>query len=349
MASMDPDVIRCLVADLEALILQAKLLPDATRAAGARAAVDELRATLPADVGGLAAGTWSTLTEEEQNSVFEKFEAVQKELKIQVSSPGFRGSRMLMSGDPTPTWVVLLLLVAALLGTAFVLWSIVDRWNEAVQGPGSLAQRSSAFALAKDLAEQATRDLQRLQTAQSEAERALQKLKAQPDKAADMAAATAQFEASKNEAEAASGLAQKRWTAAIAAENQLAPPQRTVIVMVILLGALGGLIHLSSSLTMFVGNRDLKRSWTIYYVLAPVQGAALAPLLYLLLKSAVLSPQFSEGGGTQSLNLTAIYAFAGLTGLFAKQAIEKLADVFATLFAKIEAKDATKGGANPRK
>jgi hypothetical protein len=45
------------------------------------------------------------------------------------------------------------------------------------------------------------------------------------------------------------------------------------------------------------------------------------------------------------LNLTAIYAFAGLTGVFAKQAIEKLADVFATLFAKIDAKDKTKTGA----
>ena len=115
--------------------------------------------------------------------------------------------------------------------------------------------------------------------------------------------------------------------------------------MVILLGALGGLIHLASSLTMFVGNRDLKQSWTTYYLLSPVQGAALAPLLYLLLKSAVLSPQLLAGSGTQNLNLTAIYAFAGLTGLFAKQAIEKLADVFATLFARIDAKDKTKDGA----
>ena len=97
---------------------------------------------------------------------------------------------------------------------------------------------------------------------------------------------------------------------------------------------------------MYVGNRDLKRSWIIYYVLAPVQGGSLAPLVYLLLKAAVLSPQ-SAGGGTQNLNLTAIYAFAGLTGLFAKQAIEKLADVFATIFAPVRAQDKTKDGATP--
>jgi hypothetical protein len=38
-----------------------------------------------------------------------------------------------------------------------------------------------------------------------------------------------------------------------------------------------------------------------------------------------------------------------LTGLFAKQAIEKLADVFATLFSSIKAKDKTKDGAEAKK
>jgi hypothetical protein len=256
-----------------------------------------------------------------------------------------RSSSLLMTDDPAPTWIILLLLVVALFGTAFVLTAIVGRWNDALQGTGSLAQRQSGFSLAKDLAEQASRELLRLQDAHRSAEQALQAAREQPDRAA----ATTQLEASKKAVEAAGRLAADRWTAAIAAENLLAPTQRNVIIMVVLLGTLGGLIHMASSLTMFVGNRDLKRSWTLYYLLAPVQGAALAPLLYLLLKSAVLSPQFSDGGSTQNLNLTAIYAFAGLTGLFAKQAIEKLADVFATLFAKIEARDATKDGAAPTK
>jgi hypothetical protein len=34
-----------------------------------------------------------------------------------------------------------------------------------------------------------------------------------------------------------------------------------------------------------------------------------------------------------------MYAFAALTGLFSKQAIEMLADVFATIFKKVSAKD----------
>lgn len=120
------------------------------------------------------------------------------------------------------------------------------------------------------------------------------------------------------------------------------PTEQTVLYMVILLGALGGFLHLASSMANYVGNRQLLRSWIIYYVLIPFQGAALAPVIYLLLRVGVLNPANPPEGGaspTDSLNLIGIYAFAALTGLFSKQAIETLADVFATIFKKVNAKD----------
>jgi len=120
-------------------------------------------------------------------------------------------------------------------------------------------------------------------------------------------------------------------TSAKATESQ-------VLRMVFLMGAMGGAIHWMSSLVNFIGNGNLLRRWIPYYVLAPFQGAALAMLVYLLLRVGVLaSPQ--NAGPAQSLNLLGLYAFAGLTGLFAKQAIEMLRDVFAVIFKKIEAKD----------
>jgi hypothetical protein len=114
--------------------------------------------------------------------------------------------------------------------------------------------------------------------------------------------------------------------------------------MVILMGTLGGLIHLATSLSMFVGNRALRRSWILYYLLMPLQSAALAPIVYLLLTAAVLAPSASAGAGATraAINVTSIYAFSALTGLFAKQAIEKLADVFATIFTSVKAKDSIK-------
>ena len=117
-----------------------------------------------------------------------------------------------------------------------------------------------------------------------------------------------------------------------------------VLRMVILMGALGGAIHWMSSLANYIGNGNLFRRWIPYYVLAPFQGATLAMVVYLLLRVGVLAPPANatqNGGPAQSLNLLGLYAFAGLTGLFAKQAIEMLRDVFGVIFKRIEAKDAS--------
>lgn len=109
--------------------------------------------------------------------------------------------------------------------------------------------------------------------------------------------------------------------------------------MVLLMGALGGSIHWMSSLGNFIGNGNLFRRWVPYYLLAPLQGAALSVVVYLLLRVGVLS---NASNAPQHLNLLGLYAFSGLTGLFAKQAIEMLRDVFAVVFKRIEGKDAGK-------
>ena len=342
MTTIPSEVIRSTVTSLDALIQQAGLSPDASRVAVARQAVATLNRTLPTDVGGQAAGTWADLDEATQKAIFDQLDSLRDDLMIEVSPSGLKGSRMLMSSNPAPSSVILFLLILSIAGTGFVLSQIYSRWEESTQGAGSPAQRQSAFTLAKSFAEQASQNVQAFETAVQSAEEELQSLgdqSADPDAAK---AARAKVDDAKKRVEVAKTKEGERWAAAVRAENLVGPSQKAVILMVMLLGALGGLIHLASSLTMYVGNRDLKRSWIIYYLLAPLQGAALAPLLYLLLKSAVLSPQYAAGAGTENLNLTAIYAFAGLTGLFAKQAIEKLADVFSTLFAKIQARDTTK-------
>ena len=130
------------------------------------------------------------------------------------------------------------------------------------------------------------------------------------------------------------------WDVATSAEAT----EGDVLRMVVLMGALGGAIHWMSSLANYIGNGNLFRRWIPYYLLAPFQGAALAMLVYLLLRVGVLAPPSSAahtGGPAHSLNLLGLYAFSGLTGLFAKQAIEKLRDVFSVIFKRIEAKDAS--------
>jgi hypothetical protein len=72
----------------------------------------------------------------------------------------------------------------------------------------------------------------------------------------------------------------------------------------------------------------------------PFEGGGLATVIYLLLRVGVLSPS-AVSSGPGNLNLLSLYAFAGLTGLFTKQAMQMLADVFSVIFAKIQAKDST--------
>jgi hypothetical protein len=122
------------------------------------------------------------------------------------------------------------------------------------------------------------------------------------------------------------------------------PDEVEVIVMVILMGALGGCLHWISSFVVFVGNRQLMRSWVLYYLLMPVEGSALAIIFYLLLRVGILSPSTSgtNQNVTAGLNIVAIYAFAGMAGIFSKQALQSLGDVFSTIFKRVEAKDAPK-------
>ena len=108
--------------------------------------------------------------------------------------------------------------------------------------------------------------------------------------------------------------------------------------MVMLMGTLGGLLRLISSFAKYVGNRQLLQSWMIYYILMPLESAALAPLVYLLLRVGVLAPA-QMNGSSPAMNLYGIYAIAGMTGLFSKQAMDMLAEVFAVIFKKVKAKD----------
>jgi hypothetical protein len=110
--------------------------------------------------------------------------------------------------------------------------------------------------------------------------------------------------------------------------------ESSVLAMVILLGALGGSLHFLRSLAMFVGNRQLKRSWLLYYISTPFTGAGLACIVYMIMRVGLLTPQGTSGNGSAiaNLNLIAVYAFAALSGLFAATALDKLAEIFETAF-----------------
>ena len=119
--------------------------------------------------------------------------------------------------------------------------------------------------------------------------------------------------------------------------------------LVLCFGAAGGLLHLFASLGRYVGERTLERSWLLFYYLRPPVGAGLGLFFYLILRTGVLSS--GTGEAVSTVNVYGVLTFAGLAGMFSRQAIDKLAEVFEMLFQKtkqeMEHRDARQLFADP--
>ena len=95
--------------------------------------------------------------------------------------------------------------------------------------------------------------------------------------------------------------------------------ESVLILLVILAGALGAYVHAATSFAKYVGLRRFARSWYWWYLVRLPIGSALALILYFALLGGLLS---ADG----------VAALAALAGLFSKQAVDKLAEVFDTFF-----------------
>jgi hypothetical protein len=105
-------------------------------------------------------------------------------------------------------------------------------------------------------------------------------------------------------------------------------PSTALILLVLIVGAAGSLIHAATSFADFVGNRRLYSSWAVWYLLRLIIGMILALVVYF----AVRGGFFSASSQSADVNPYGIAALAGLAGLFSKQATDKLREVFETLF-----------------
>jgi hypothetical protein len=128
-----------------------------------------------------------------------------------------------------------------------------------------------------------------------------------------------------------------------ACEEDGTPSTRSLIALIALAGALGGLIHGASSFAIFAGNRQFKSSWTWWYVLRPVLGAAVALVFYLVVRSGMGTGDISLSGA----DCLKTAGFAGLIGMFAEPAMLKLKDIFNTIFTPRD--DPRKDELNPEK
>jgi hypothetical protein len=103
-------------------------------------------------------------------------------------------------------------------------------------------------------------------------------------------------------------------------------PDQGLIVLALLAGSLGAFMHAAQSFAAFVGNRELKASWVWWYLLRPPIGSVLGLVLYFVARAGLL------GGASDAVSPYGVVAIGGLGGWFSKQATNKLAEVFDTLF-----------------
>lgn len=106
-------------------------------------------------------------------------------------------------------------------------------------------------------------------------------------------------------------------------------PEIRLLILVIVAGALGSYVHLATSFTDYVGNRQLKESWFWWYVLRPFIGVALAVIVYFTVRAGLIS----GGAGAEDMSPYGVAAVGALAGMFARQAGDKLREVFKSLFA----------------
>jgi hypothetical protein len=101
--------------------------------------------------------------------------------------------------------------------------------------------------------------------------------------------------------------------------------ERDGIGLVCTFGAIGGLVRWLH--TLFA---DPDSAYGATSFLGPLESAALALVVVLVLRAGLIGP--ATGDNAKAVNWLGLYAAAALTGLFAKEAIPKLAKVFGVIF-----------------
>lgn len=115
------------------------------------------------------------------------------------------------------------------------------------------------------------------------------------------------------------------WTPDLLRETRL-------FIVVASAGGLGAVIHTLRSLYWYVGNRGLRRSWVLMYVVEPFAGASLALVVYFVLRGGLTTTLASSA----DINPYGVTALGALVGMFSRETAAKLRAVFATLLAPAE-------------
>lgn len=101
-----------------------------------------------------------------------------------------------------------------------------------------------------------------------------------------------------------------------------------LLILVSTMGFLGNMIHIAASFTSFVGNGTFKKSWILWYFVKPFTAAALALIVYFIIRAGFIG----YGSDASSVSLYGVLCLAALAGLFTDNATLKLKEIFDVVF-----------------
>ncbi len=104
--------------------------------------------------------------------------------------------------------------------------------------------------------------------------------------------------------------------------------EKRLLLLVLLAGAIGALLHSIRYLSWFVGSRTFRSSWTAYYYLSPFAGAAVGFVAYIAIRGGFFSSTSTPG----DTNPFMFVALAAIAGLFSREVLEKLKKVAESAF-----------------
>lgn len=104
------------------------------------------------------------------------------------------------------------------------------------------------------------------------------------------------------------------------------PGDRTLMTIAMLAGALGAWLASVKSFVAFTGTRSFVPSWGLFYLFRPGFGAGLALIVHLAHRMG------SVGTAGSATNPATVAFYSALVGLFADEALQKLHDIFCTVF-----------------
>lgn len=110
-----------------------------------------------------------------------------------------------------------------------------------------------------------------------------------------------------------------------------------LLVIVLLSGALGSAIFSARSYASFHGLKRFDASWTWWYVMRIPVGMGLALFLYMVVRGGLFSTSLGDSAAVMdTVNPFGIAALAALAGMFAKEASDKLEEIFQSVFRTAE-------------